>query len=321
MKRYLSALSLVSALIPTVVGGFFWPDVTNVFSFGDSYTDTYARLTDGKLSPPQDSKTTAGGPMWIEYLTSTYNVSHVNLFNFASISIIFIISYGGAVTDQNIIAQSSSATQSFRDQVNNFLEYYANNSSLAQWNKNNTLFTIFFGINDIGKSFYWTNETVHRTNARVLASYFEGLSLLRDAGAASFLLLEVPNVGRTPDLLKQGNNATLQARAADDYNKQLASHVSEFRQNSTRAGVDVNINIHSTNAFFDFILDNSGILGFENVTGLSNEAQYSTATYFWWNNFHPTWGVHEVAATTLHGLLTSVVLLGHNYRELTVAQQ
>ena len=35
------------------------------------------------------------------------------------------------------------------------------------------------GINDVGKSFWWTNETVAETNARVIASYFERLALLR----------------------------------------------------------------------------------------------------------------------------------------------
>ncbi len=63
------------------------------------------------------------------------------------------------------------------------------------------------GINDVGKSFWWTNETVEETNARVLASYFERLALLRgefdfiltaahlvdryfaDAGARNFLLV------------------------------------------------------------------------------------------------------------------------------------
>ena len=82
--------------------------------------------------------------------------------------------------------------------VGSFLEFYANNTELAVWDANNTLVTVFFGktqvsigsagdvlsalysgINDVGKSFWWTNETVAETNARVLASYFERLALLR----------------------------------------------------------------------------------------------------------------------------------------------
>ena len=54
-----------------------------------------------------------------------------------------------------------------------------------------TLYARPIGINDIGKSFWWTNETDHETNARVQASYFERLTLLRSAGARNFLLLQV----------------------------------------------------------------------------------------------------------------------------------
>ena len=52
--------------------------------------------------------------------------------------------YGGAVTDESIVAQSSPSTQSFKDQVNNFLEGYANNSAVP-WTADDSLFTVFIG--------------------------------------------------------------------------------------------------------------------------------------------------------------------------------
>ena len=55
------------------------------------------------------------------------------------------IRYGGAVTDESIVAQSSSSTQSFKDQVNNFLEGYANDSAVA-WTADDSLFTVFIGL-------------------------------------------------------------------------------------------------------------------------------------------------------------------------------
>ena len=121
--------------------------------------------------------------------------------------------------------------------------------------------------------------------------------------------MEVPNVGRTPDLIKQGLNATLQANATADYNTQLKAAVPVFEQNSTDAGAPVNVKIHPTREVFDFLLDISDVLGFQNVTGtltlwlevsqitqvcvagwwtgLSTELQseVSLATYFWWNKY------------------------------------
>ncbi|KAH9930699.1 uncharacterized protein B0H18DRAFT_1103017 [Fomitopsis serialis] len=295
---------------------FYWPNVKHVFSFGDSYTDTYARFVNGTLTASHDLKSTSGGKMWIEWLTDTYNVSTVELYNFARV---FPESpggrrYGGAVTDETIVAQSSSSTQSFRDQVNNFLAGYANNSAVP-WTADDSLFTVFIGmryslaassvgINDIGKSYYWTNETQHTTNARVLASYFERLALLRSAGARNFLLLQSAHTAPG-----EPNNGTLQSLAALDYNAQLAQNIEGFTRNSSALGVSVNVAIHPTHALFDFALDNAEVLGFTNVasgwwTGLADQDQYSAATYFWWNNFHPTWGVHDVLAHSVSTFLS-----------------
>ncbi|KAI0729918.1 hypothetical protein C8Q72DRAFT_875013 [Fomitopsis betulina] len=295
----------------------YWPSVKHVFSFGDSYTDTYSRFVNGTLSASQDSKSTSGGKMWVEWLTGTYNVTTIELYNFAYAIVSTILRYGGAVTDESIVAQSSPSTQSFKDQVNNFLMGYADNSAVP-WTADDSLFTVFIestgytlyaqlaGINDIGKSFWWTNETDHETNARVQASYFERLVLLRSAGARNFLLLQIPDVGRTPDLLNQSahtalgqpNNATLQSLAALDYNTQLAHNLDAFKANSSALGIEVDVSIYPTHYFFDFTLDNAEVIGFTNITagwwtGLPDQDQYSAATYFWWNNFHPTWGVHQ----------------------------
>lgn len=35
---------------------FYWPNVKHVFSFGDSYTDTYSRFVNGTLTASQDYK-------------------------------------------------------------------------------------------------------------------------------------------------------------------------------------------------------------------------------------------------------------------------
>ena len=86
---------------------------------------------------------------------------------------------------------------------------------------------------------------------------------------------EVPDVGRTPDLLNQSahtapgqpNNATLQSLAALDYNAQLAQNVNAFKANSSALGVEVDVSMHPTHQLFDFALDNADVLGFANVTG------------------------------------------------------
>ena len=56
-----SVLALVWAVAApsALAADFFWPDITNVFSFGDSYTDTISRIVNGSLSPPNDAGVSA----------------------------------------------------------------------------------------------------------------------------------------------------------------------------------------------------------------------------------------------------------------------
>ena len=62
--------------------------------------------------------------------------------------------YGGATIDDSIVKSGfGSAVQSFQNQVElEFLHTYVNNSEVP-WTASNSLFTIFFGINDITNSF------------------------------------------------------------------------------------------------------------------------------------------------------------------------
>lgn len=48
-------LSILCAARSTFAADFSWPDITNVFSFGDSYTDSLSRIVNGSLSPPNDA--------------------------------------------------------------------------------------------------------------------------------------------------------------------------------------------------------------------------------------------------------------------------
>lgn len=92
---------------------------------------------------------------------------------------------------------------------------------------------------------------------------------------------EIPDVGRTPDLLNQSahtalgqpNNATLQSLAALDYNTQLAHNLDAFKANSSALGIEVDVSIYPTHYFFDFTLDNAEVIGFTNITGEWHEAR------------------------------------------------
>ena len=65
---------------------------------------------------------------------------------------------------------------SFQEQVNEeFIPYYAKNKTTA-WNPSNSLFATFFGINDVGNSWYLQNATLNDDIFKVYASLMDQVS-------------------------------------------------------------------------------------------------------------------------------------------------
>lgn len=81
----------------------------------------------------------------MDFLTTTYNESFIQTYNLA---------YGGATIKDSIVKSGFGPTvQSFENQVEDeFLRTYVNNSKVP-WTASNSLFTVFFGINDATNSF------------------------------------------------------------------------------------------------------------------------------------------------------------------------
>ena len=137
---------------------------------GDSYTSTNFTLAGPQPSflnplgnPPYPGGTSANGPNYIDFLTTTYNKSFIQTFNLA---------YGGATVNPFLVPTPFGfPVQTFLSQVKReFLMSYE--SGLQHpWSSPNSLFVVFFGINDVINSYMFNNESL---NLAVIKSY-EGL--------------------------------------------------------------------------------------------------------------------------------------------------
>lgn len=74
-----------------------------------------------------------------------YNKSLIFTYNLA---------YGGATIDANLVTPYLPTVKSLTDQVNQFLASYADKPASAPRKSENTLFSVWIGINDIGNSWY-----------------------------------------------------------------------------------------------------------------------------------------------------------------------
>lgn len=73
-------------------------------------------------------------------MTTTYNESLIETYDFA---------YGGATIDEAVVGSIFGPyVQSFKDQVNRLFQPKYINNPTVRWTGSNSLFMVFFGIND-----------------------------------------------------------------------------------------------------------------------------------------------------------------------------
>lgn len=134
---------------------------------GDSYTSTGFQIHGEQPNPANPmgnpaypGSTSANGPNYVDFLTATYNRSYIQNYN---------LGFGGATIDPSLVASPfGDIVQSFRQQAQEeFLPTYAKNPTVP-WASADSLFTIFFGINDVILSYAERDSSV---NYALIKSY------------------------------------------------------------------------------------------------------------------------------------------------------
>lgn len=134
---------------------------------GDSYTSTLFDIHGPQPNPenplgnpPYPGSTSCNGPNYVDFLTTTYNRSYIETYNFG---------FGGATIDP-LLAPSpyGEVVQSFKQQVQyEFLPTYGDKAAVP-WSSADSLFTIFFGINDVIRTQAQQNDNL---NYDIIKSY------------------------------------------------------------------------------------------------------------------------------------------------------
>ena len=141
---------------------------------GDSYTCTDFDPKKEEPSPsnpfgnPSLPKSSSIDQKWIQYLTMTYNSSAIQTYNMAS--------YG---------ATMDGFVRFYHEQ---FLPHYGirNHTGATGWNSTNSLFAMFFGINDVRRC---TDQPLTKDDC---SEIYESLFTIY-----GFLLEQVSNLGQT----------------------------------------------------------------------------------------------------------------------------
>lgn len=216
-----------------------WRNITHVFTFGDSYTDTGFQVNRTQPNPsnplgnpPFPGRTFSNGRNWLDFLTYSYNDSQLFVYNFAQ---------GGASVDSFV--NRNARLRPFDIQLERIWQpnYSLNvtrpqnlTSSGPTWTGTDALFIMFFGINDINFTFRLPEENRTILNDATFRTYKRLINTLYAEGARNLLFMNVPAVDRSP-LIRSGGNKNAQANidAIQDFNNRLEGMVDEFARNHT----------------------------------------------------------------------------------------
>ncbi|KAH7135395.1 hypothetical protein B0J11DRAFT_158558 [Dendryphion nanum] len=283
-------------------------NLKNLFIFGDSYTQTGFTPTGSAPSPSNPlgnpnypGWTSSNGPNWVGFLTTTYNASLVYTYNLA---------YGGATVDSALVTPYAPTVLSLKNQVEDLYipNYGAGTASGRKWTAQDSLFAVWIGINDVGNTWWLNNATLYDA---IFAEYTSLLTKLYDTGARNFLLLNVPPINQAPLTLKNGPDVVeAEGNVILDWNRRTAALAKKFQaeKKGTKAWV------FDTWALYMSVLGDVSTWdqtkGLKNVTGFCDkyangaptwytkdpDCAYAVNEYFWLNDLHPTFPVHNATA-------------------------
>ncbi|KAB8298706.1 hypothetical protein EYC80_000881 [Monilinia laxa] len=260
-------------------------DTKYLFSFGDSYSQTDFDITGTKPSadnpignPAFPGDTTDNGVNWIGHLVESHNSSLLLSYNFA---------FGGAVVDASIVAPYEDTVLTLVNQTAEFVENLSPAPSYAEWTADNSLFALWFGVNDIGNSYWLSNET--DIISAIFDSYFAQAQLLYNAGGRNFLFLTCPPVNKSPMMLAYGDSVTSsEATVIAAYNAELSARVAKF--NTTNTGVTTHV--FDTQVPFNAALNDPKAYGATDATCYNADG----TSCLWWNNLHPGQAIQKLIA-------------------------
>jgi len=266
-------------------------DTKFIINFGDSYSQIGFNATIGPLpsannilgNPPFPGFTTVNGDQenWLDRLIAVYNTSLTLAAN---------VAVGGATTDASLVAgfEPFPSVFSFKDQVDLIFDPLLSPAPAAfPWTSENTLFSVWMGVNDVGNTWFLPNSTA--LAVEILDVYFDLVDNLYERGARKFLFLNVPPSYLSPFVLDMGNATVQQWKAATVvYNNILSSRVKKFK--GSHHGVTTSV-LDTTSSF-------TVPLAHPHEFGAKNSTCFSTTgtECLWFNNFHPGQAIHDQVA-------------------------
>jgi phospholipase/lecithinase/hemolysin len=260
-----------------------------VVSLGDSLSDTgnFHEVTGGAYPPaPYYEGRFCNGPVWNEHLAGKLGMELDPDRQFA---------LGGSLTG-NLNYNSSPPSfilPGFEQQVDDVLAWNGRRKVDPR-----ALYTIWVGANDF---FAWLASGSNNPNPTItqgVANTVGGIAELSAAGARHFVVINLPDLGKTPTATGLGPFVSgLLSSLCASYNTLLDQQLNQLES-------DRRLNIVRVDAFalINDMVTNPATYGFTNVTqqALQGLPAADPDEYLFWDGVHPTTAAHEAVAEEVH---------------------
>lgn len=263
--------------------------------FGDSLSD------DGNLyqhdpqsfppSPPYFPGRYSNGPVWVEELARIMGLSitsHKTAGDCVLMKEFSDCAYGGA--------QVHPSDNSIVMQINNYTSQTKNDQS-----KEGHLFVIWGGGND-----YFSGDFSSEAGVDEIANFLrEGIQSLISYGAKNILVLNLPDLGKTPLAMQFGPDyAEKISKLTKMHNQKLNDIVDAIK----KVNPDIKLIYFDVLSHFDDIIAYPSKYNFKNVTDpcYSQEDERACTNpdeYLFWDYLHPTGVLHHYMAGVIYETL------------------
>lgn len=277
-----------------------------IYAFGDSLSDAgnFSASTLGVVpAPPYSGGRFSNGPVWVQFLGALLGSGPVD----PSLRGGTDFAWGLAETGSTPVHQLSP-----RDLPAQFSQFV----SQVPVPQPGALYTVWAGANDLLNILSTPNLTPAAAATAVLyavANVDAFVSNLAGRGAQNLLVLNVPNLGLTPSVLRDGPGPSQEATLLSQwFNGWLTSSLENLA--STDA---LNLHMVDTYSLLDSAIGNPGAFGFANVTdpcwsgtyfgsggSVCSPTEAGQDTYLFWDGLHPTERGHAYVALTAEAALS-----------------
>jgi phospholipase/lecithinase/hemolysin len=299
-RRFLLTTSLLAAIVSSAQAGSF----NAIYVFGDSLSDAgNAFIASGGAlpAPPYSAGRFTNGPVWVQDLSSSLGLAPVT----ASLAGGTDYAVGGAESGNANPGDLSSQLAAFKA---------ANPVA-----NSNGLYTIWIGANDLN-AILGANPSASVAAAEaagVVGNIDAAINTLAGDGAKNFLIVTVPDLGKTPEALAAGPLGVAAASGLSAFfDSALVNGLGSAgipSLSGIAAADGLNLNVLDTYSLIDGITANPAQFGFTNVMQpcLTGEVDYAGGTpcanpnqYLFWDQLHPTAAGQALVAEESLAILT-----------------